>query len=66
MIRMADNKLAKELGRKPTQLEKEPLRPMYSRYWKIKRRLQDGSNNYNNNTNKSNEEQSLIIELLKY
>ena len=39
-IRIADNVLAKKLGRKPSQLEKEPLRPMYSRYWKIKRSLE--------------------------
>ena len=39
-IRKADGELAKRLGHKPSQLEKEPLRPMYSRYWKIKRALE--------------------------
>lgn len=39
-IKAADGDLAKKLGRKPTQADKEPLRPMYSHYWKVKRLLE--------------------------
>ena len=59
VIRIADNQLAKQLGRKPTQAEKEPLRPMYSRYWKIKRSLESTKMKIVN-------DESLILELLKY
>ena len=59
-IRMADNVLAKKLGRKPSQLEKEPLRPMYSRYWKIKRSLET------HKTQRACDHHSVALEMLKF
>ncbi|QDZ18990.1 Rho GTPase-activating domain-containing protein [Chloropicon primus] len=64
-IRNADYKLAIELGRKPTQVEKEPLRPMYSRYWRIKRAL-DGKNEKSNGSGNEGARSNQVLELLKF
>jgi len=38
-LKQADEEFAKKVGRKPTREEKEHLRPVYVRYWKLKKRL---------------------------